>query len=107
MLVTTAGTMTIASACAGGIVTTSSPIDTVGRPSPITPLTKPASRKAHAIRSRNGSNIPVRLTDPPNRHNLELTEAAFVGDEGTALILRACDPIQVLGGMNRGGPLVV
>src|SRR5438309_6688605 len=86
MLVITAGTMTIASACAGGIVAANSPIDTVGRPSPITPLTKPASRKAPAIRSRNGSNIPKRLTDPRNRHNLEITEPAFVADEGWLVI---------------------
>src|SRR5882724_8934029 len=35
MLVTTAGTMTMASACEGCMVTASRPIDTVGRPSPI------------------------------------------------------------------------
>src|ERR1700754_1662880 len=39
------------------MVTASSPIDTVGRPSPITPLMNPASRKVAAIRSRKGSNI--------------------------------------------------
>jgi hypothetical protein len=57
MLVTIAGTMTIASACAGGIDTASRPIDTVGRPSPMTPLMKPASRNAAAIRNSKGSNI--------------------------------------------------
>ena len=34
----------------GGIVRASRPIDTVGRPSPMTPLMKPASRKAQAMR---------------------------------------------------------
>jgi hypothetical protein len=56
-LVTIAGTMTMASARDGGMVTASRPIDTVGSPSPIVPLTKPASRKAAAIRMRRGSNI--------------------------------------------------
>ena len=38
MLVMIAGTMTIASAWAGGIDTASKPIETVGRPSPINAL---------------------------------------------------------------------
>ena len=42
ILVTIAGTMTIAIAWPGGIVTASRPIDTVGRPSPSTPLMNPA-----------------------------------------------------------------
>src|SRR3954471_6453263 len=57
MLVIIAGTMTMASACAGGMVTASRPIDTVGRPRPITPLTKPASRKLAAMRIKTGSDI--------------------------------------------------
>ncbi len=57
MLVTIAGTMTIASAWAGGIDTASRPIDTVGRPSPSAPLTKPASRKATAMRMSKESII--------------------------------------------------
>src|SRR5947209_4691712 len=65
MFVTIAGTMTMASARAGGMVTASRPIDTVGRPRPITPLTKPASRKLAAMRIKTGSNMrshwPIRL----------------------------------------------
>ena len=38
-------------------VTASKPIDTVGRPSPITPLMKPASRKANATSSNRESTI--------------------------------------------------
>jgi hypothetical protein len=59
MLVMMAGTMTIASACAGGIDTASRPIDTVGRPSPMTPLMKPAIRNAAAMSNKRGSNIWV------------------------------------------------
>src|SRR6202166_3962871 len=77
-----AGTITIACACAGGMVTASRPIDTVGRPSPITPLTKPASRKAAATRISRGSDMRNRLTDRRRRHNLELTELAFGYNEG-------------------------
>src|ERR1700712_5310283 len=55
MLVTIAGTMTMVSACTGGIDTASRPIDTVGRPSPITPLTKPAIKNATAMKIRSES----------------------------------------------------
>ena len=44
ILVTSDGTTRIAAACDGVIMRPSRPIATVGRPSPITPLTKPASR---------------------------------------------------------------
>jgi hypothetical protein len=57
MLVTMAGTMTIASALPGGIATASRLTETVGNPSPITPLMKPANRKIEAITSRNGSIV--------------------------------------------------
>ena len=57
MLVTIAGTMTMAIACAGGIDTASRPIATVGRPSPSAPLTKPAASKANAMRMRRESNM--------------------------------------------------
>jgi hypothetical protein len=56
-LVTIAGTMTMAIARDGCIVTASRPIDTVGSPSPITPLMKPASSKAAAMKSSMGSDI--------------------------------------------------
>src|SRR3954447_16379498 len=69
MLVMIAGTITMASACAGGIVSASRPIDTVGKPRPITPLMKPASRNAAAIRSRRGSNIAPTLADPRQPHH--------------------------------------
>src|SRR5512140_3795524 len=82
MLVTMAGTITMASACDGGMVTASRPIDTVGSPSPITPLMKPASRKATATRINMGSDMPNRLTDRRRRHNLQLPEPAFGHDEG-------------------------
>src|SRR6266702_5646687 len=77
-----AGTMTMASACAGGIVTASRPIETVGRPSPSTPLMKPASSSEAAMRSME-SNMTGTLTDRRYRHNLEITEIAFGKDEGT------------------------
>src|SRR5260370_10948798 len=93
MLVTMAGTMTMASAREGCMVTASRPIDTVGRPSPIARLTKPASRNEAAMRIRRGSNMKVRLTDRGYRHNLQVTERAFGNNEGreTAhhLILRS------------------
>jgi hypothetical protein len=57
MLVTMAGKMTMASARLGSMVTARRPIDTVGRPRPITPLTKPASRKTAAISKSMGSNM--------------------------------------------------
>src|SRR5260221_10540112 len=82
MLVITAGTMTIASARDGCIVTASNPIETVGRPSPSTPLTKPASRNTAAIRIMKGSNMAETLTDRRDRHNLEVTEIAFGNNEG-------------------------
>src|SRR5919201_5536546 len=82
MLVTIAGTMTIAIAWPGAMVTASKPIDTVGSPSPITPLTNPASRKAAAIKTRSMSCMRCRLTDRTNRHNLDLTENAFGYGEG-------------------------
>src|SRR5260370_42438400 len=85
MLVMTAGTMTIASARDGCMATASKPIETVGRPSPSMPLTKPASRNTAAIRMMKGSNMPNRLTDRHHRHNLEVTETAFGYDEGREL----------------------
>ena len=62
ILVTIAGTITIAIAWPGGIVTASRPIDTVGRPSPSTPLTKPASRNAAAIENEEGIEHGATLT---------------------------------------------
>ena len=44
ILVTSDGTTRIAAACAGVIIKPSRPIATVGRPRPIAPLTKPASK---------------------------------------------------------------
>ncbi len=44
ILVTSDGSTRIAAACAGVIISPSSPIATVGRPSPMVPLTKPASK---------------------------------------------------------------
>src|SRR6185437_7359811 len=83
MLVMIAGTMTMASAREGCIVTASRPIDTVGRPRPITPLMKPASRNTAAISIRKGSNMAATLTDRRDRHNLQITELAFGCDEGS------------------------
>src|SRR6266550_8359232 len=74
--------MTMAIARDGCIATASRPIDTVGSPSPITPLMKPASSKAAAMKSRRGSNIRTTLTDRSPWHNLEVTELAFGYDEG-------------------------
>ncbi|MEZ0046883.1 hypothetical protein ABIA42_005762 [Bradyrhizobium sp. USDA 327] len=55
MLVMMAGTMTMAMARLGAMLTASRPMDTVGKPSPTTPLTNPASRKTAAITMRSGS----------------------------------------------------
>src|ERR1700736_6262819 len=82
ILVTIAGTMTMASACPGGMVTASRPIETVGRPSPSTPLMKPASSSEAAMRSSMESNMKGTLTDRHYRHNLEITETAFGDAEG-------------------------
>src|SRR5262245_7556299 len=82
MLVTIAGTMTMASAWAGGIDTASTPIATVGRPSPRAPLTNPASSRAVAMKGSVESNMPATLTDRDYRHNLEITETAFGQAEG-------------------------
>jgi hypothetical protein len=45
-LVTKEGTIRSDAALAGGITRVSRPMETVGRPRPITPFTKPARRKA-------------------------------------------------------------
>src|SRR6202035_1220945 len=94
MLVMIAGTMTMASARAGGIDTASRPIDTVGRPSPIAPLMKPASKNDAAIRSRRWSNMQVTLTGRRNQHNLQVIEPAFGHDEGS-LSFRAMRSIEL------------
>src|SRR5215471_18785957 len=58
IFVTRDGTTRIAAACAGVIRSPSRPIDTVGNPRPITPLTKPASWNAPAIATRvEGASI--------------------------------------------------
>src|SRR5260370_32667148 len=82
MLVMIAGTITMASAREGCIVTASRPIETVGRPIPIAPLMKPASRNAAATRISRGSNMPTTLTDRSSGHNLHVIERAFGHDEG-------------------------
>ncbi len=82
MLVTIAGTITMASACAGGMVTASRPIDTVGRPSPITPLTKSGEQEGRGDENEERLEHAATLTDRRNRHNLEITEPAFGHDEG-------------------------
>src|SRR5882724_6174984 len=74
--------MTMAIARDGCIVTASRPIATVGSPRPMTPLMKPASSKAAAMKSRRGSNILATLTDRSSRHNLRVIERAFGYDEG-------------------------
>src|SRR5262249_39641520 len=76
------GAMTMAIACPGVMVTASRPIDTVGSPSPITPLTNPASRNAAPMRMRSDSCMRGTLTDRANGHNLDLTENAFGHTEG-------------------------
>ena len=74
--------MTMAIAWAGGIDTASRPIDTVGRPSPSAPFTKPASRKAAVTRRSNESNMVTTLNYRRFRHNLEVPEIAFDNSEG-------------------------
>jgi hypothetical protein len=56
-------------------------MDTVGRPSPTTPLTNPAIRNTAAMRMRRGSIMLATLTEAACRHNLEVTEIAFVQHE--------------------------
>src|SRR5215212_9933244 len=84
-----AGTMTIASAWDGGMVTASRPMDTVGSPSPITPLTKPANRNAAAIRINRGSNMPNTLTDRHQRHNQRFAGQTF-GNDGMFRMRKQC-----------------
>ena len=60
ILVTIAGTMTIAIAWPGDIVTASRPIATVGSPSPSTPLMKPAQVRAIATRMRRETESGMR-----------------------------------------------
>jgi hypothetical protein len=50
--VTNEGTMRSEAAFAGAITRLSKPIETVGSPSPITPLTTPASRKVRVATMR-------------------------------------------------------
>src|SRR6516162_11563498 len=76
-----AGTMTMASALPGGIARASRLTDTVGRPSPITPLMNPASRKMAAMTTRN-MVMGRQLTEERRRHNVEVTEPAFGVTEG-------------------------
>src|SRR5690348_14654905 len=108
MLVMIAGTMTIASACDGGIVTASSPIDTVGSPSPITPLTKPASRNAAAIRINRGSNMPGTLPDRCDANNLqEMQSTPSVHDGALAVqqLDRSFMHARIAGGDNSAAAL--
>ena len=51
-LVTNDGTMRSEAAFAGAITRLSKPIETVGRPSPTTPFTKPASRKVRVAMAK-------------------------------------------------------
>ena len=82
ILVTIAGTMTMASAWPGGIVTASRPIDTVGRPSPMHALDEPGEQQRSRDENKHGIEHRGTLTDRRNRHNLEITENAFGYAEG-------------------------
>ena len=55
--VTSDGTIKRAAACTGGMTRLSVPMATVGKPSPTTPLTKPATRKLAPTASRNDVSI--------------------------------------------------
>src|SRR5689334_1342798 len=66
MFVTKDGTTRMAAACAGGISKPSSPMDTVGKPSPMVPLTKPAKRKLPAVAKRS---VLESTSDPIPRRN--------------------------------------
>ena len=62
-LVTKDGTIRSDAALAGGMTTLSKPIETVGSPRPITPFTKPASRKVRdaTIKGRYSLGMRARL----------------------------------------------
>ena len=77
MLVTIAGTMTMAIAWAGGIVTASRPIDTVGRPSPMCALDEAREQEGGGDEEKQGIEHGATLTYRHNGHNLEVTETAF------------------------------
>jgi hypothetical protein len=62
MFVTSEGTIRIAAACAGLITILRRPIETVGRPSPITPFTKPARTKVAKMKARAGTSSADRFT---------------------------------------------
>jgi hypothetical protein len=56
-LVTSDGAIRMAAACAGGMTMAKSPMDTVGRPRPMTPLTKPARTNTAAMKIQCGSSM--------------------------------------------------
>src|SRR4029077_7756293 len=73
ILVTSDGTTRIAAACAGVINSPNRPMDTVGSPRPMTPLTNPASRKAPAVAIRS----PTDSTRQPFPNVPTLRDVAF------------------------------
>jgi hypothetical protein len=61
-LVTNDGTTSNAAASAGGMTRPSKPMATVGRPRPMTPLTKPAIRNAMRLSREWGSSAEQAMT---------------------------------------------
>jgi hypothetical protein len=59
-LVTKDGTTSSAAACAGAITTANNPIPMVGKPRPITPFTKPASRKVASVKPAMRAGASMR-----------------------------------------------
>ena len=76
------GRTRIAAASKGVMTTASNPIEIVGRPRPMTPLTKPASTNTAAIKIVLPSSMGMRLKLPATVRNVELAELAFGVGEG-------------------------
>src|SRR5262245_46138066 len=87
-LVTSDGTARIAAAWTGGIATASRPIEMVGSPSPITPLTSPASANTAAMKRRLGSAMASTLTHHAATRNVEISKLGYVQNEDSGSGMR-------------------
>src|SRR3984893_16663957 len=68
------GTIRSEAALAGAMTRLSKPIETVGSPSPITPLTKPASRKVRVATMRGRCSTDMRQRVRQNRRFGEVVD---------------------------------
>jgi hypothetical protein len=111
ILVTSDDTTGIAAAWIGVISRPSKPIDTVGKPMPITPLTKPAGRKTPAVAARIAAESTrasfayggLTLRDGAPLHNAHHRNPGFRFREVASLPRRAvqCHTFQLFDGQER------